>query len=131
MNRKPSSCFFSVLFLMFVFLTSGWAQEAPPAHKDAPATKKSAGHRRHRRVASAHRTATSDGATTKKMSKRVGTRRRHYYGQTWSTSPYADSATHDVTTGDDPVARAAAVQALGPLNGSIVVVDPHNGRILT
>jgi penicillin-binding protein 2 len=27
--------------------------------------------------------------------------------------------------------RQAAVQALGPLNGSVVVVDPHTGRILT
>jgi cell division protein FtsI/penicillin-binding protein 2 len=33
--------------------------------------------------------------------------------------------------GEDLVARRAAVEALGPFNGSVVVVDPSNGRLLT
>jgi cell division protein FtsI/penicillin-binding protein 2 len=33
--------------------------------------------------------------------------------------------------GDDPVVRQAALDALGKLSGSIVVVDPNSGRILS
>ena len=47
----------------------------------------------------------------------------------------ASSFTDDVTLGDspageDPVVRAAAVQALGNLNGTALAIDPSNGRIL-
>jgi penicillin-binding protein 2 len=44
---------------------------------------------------------------------------------------FADSSKDDVTTYDDPVVRAAAVQALGRYNGSVVAIDPATGRILT
>lgn len=37
----------------------------------------------------------------------------------------------DISDFDDPVVRAAAVQALGTYNGSVVAVDPMTGRILT
>jgi cell division protein FtsI/penicillin-binding protein 2 len=36
----------------------------------------------------------------------------------------------DITTGEDPVVRQAAIDALGDLNGTAVVIDPSNGRIL-
>ena len=42
-----------------------------------------------------------------------------------------DSTSGDNTVGEDPVVRQAAVEALGSLNGSVVVVDPETGRILT
>jgi penicillin-binding protein 2 len=41
------------------------------------------------------------------------------------------SSTGDNATGEDPVIRAAALEALGNWNGSVVVVDPNTGRILT
>jgi penicillin-binding protein 2 len=44
---------------------------------------------------------------------------------------FADSTKDDVTQYDDPVVRAAAVQGLGRFNGSVVAIDPSNGRILT
>jgi penicillin-binding protein 2 len=44
---------------------------------------------------------------------------------------FTDSAKDDVTQFDNPVVRAAAVQALGRYNGAVVAVDPSNGRILT
>src|SRR5580704_12687973 len=44
---------------------------------------------------------------------------------------FADSAKDDVATYDNPVVRAAAVQALGRYNGSVVAIDPSTGRILT
>src|SRR5262252_3626555 len=43
---------------------------------------------------------------------------------------YADSVSADDPTYDDPVVRAAAVDALGRYNGSVVAVDPSTGRIL-
>lgn len=49
----------------------------------------------------------------------------------WRAPDYADSAKGDVTTGDDPAARRAALSALGKLNGSVVIADADTGRILT
>jgi len=53
--------------------------------------------------------------------KRVVTRR----------APPVDPTAGDNVDGDDLVVRRAAVEALGPQNGSVVVVDPNNGRVLT
>ena len=44
---------------------------------------------------------------------------------------FADSEKDDATQFDDPVVRAAAVDALGRYNGSVVAIDPASGRILT
>lgn len=49
----------------------------------------------------------------------------------WITPTYADSTVGDKTDGEDLVVRRAAVTALGRLNGSVIVADPSNGRILT
>jgi cell division protein FtsI/penicillin-binding protein 2 len=49
----------------------------------------------------------------------------------WSEPTYADSSAGDYTDGEDLTVRRAAVEALGPFNGSIVVADPSTGRILT
>jgi cell division protein FtsI/penicillin-binding protein 2 len=42
-----------------------------------------------------------------------------------------DPAAGDDVDGDDPTVRRAAVEALGARRGSIVVVDPTTGRVLT
>src|SRR6202453_1935552 len=42
----------------------------------------------------------------------------------------ADPARDDVTGNDDPIVRQVAVDALGHEKGSVVAVDPSNGRIL-
>ena len=41
-----------------------------------------------------------------------------------------DPTLGDITDFDDPLVRAAAVDALGKYNGSVVAVDPNSGRIL-
>jgi len=56
--------------------------------------------------------------------------RRHVYSP-WSEPTYADSTVGDNVDGEDLVVRRAAVEALGPFNGAVVVVDPTTGRILT
>jgi cell division protein FtsI/penicillin-binding protein 2 len=57
--------------------------------------------------------------------------RRRVYFSPWKEPTYADSSEGDIFAGDDPTVRRAALEALGPLNGSVVVSDPQTGRILT
>ena len=49
----------------------------------------------------------------------------------WRVPNYADSTEGDFIDGEDLAVRRAAVEALGPLNGTIVVSDPSTGRVLT
>jgi len=57
--------------------------------------------------------------------------RRRVWVQTWDEPTYKDSTAGDKIDGEDLDVRKAAVDALGPFNGSIVVVDPNTGRILS
>ena len=52
-------------------------------------------------------------------------------GGPWISPTFADSTTGDFVDGEDLDVRRAAVEALGPYNGSVVVVDAGTGRILT
>ena len=52
-------------------------------------------------------------------------------GGPWSSPTFADSTVGDNVDGEDLQVRKAAVDALGPYNGSVVVADPHSGRILS
>jgi penicillin-binding protein 2 len=57
--------------------------------------------------------------------------RRTRYQEHFSASSFADNLTlGDVTEGEDPVVRAAAIEALGNMNGTAVAIDPDTGRIL-
>jgi penicillin-binding protein 2 len=49
----------------------------------------------------------------------------------WRVPNYAESTEGDFIDGEDLAVRRAAVDALGPLNGTVVVTDPGTGRILT
>jgi penicillin-binding protein 2 len=49
----------------------------------------------------------------------------------WVTPTFADSTQGDSVDGEDLLVRRAAVQALGPFNGAVVVSDANTGRILT
>ncbi len=67
-------------------------------------------------------------STNKVVSSR---HRRHRYYERFSASSFAeDQVAGDITAGEDPVVRAAAVEALGNMNGTIVAIDPDSGRIL-
>src|ERR1039458_1483234 len=52
-------------------------------------------------------------------------------GGPWTSPTYADSTDGDNIDGEDMDIRRAAVDSLGQYNGSVVVVDPSNGRVLT
>jgi hypothetical protein len=60
---------------------------------------------------------------------RYSRRHRRIYSP-WTEPTFADSTVGDVTAGDDPAVRKAAVDALGPYNGYVVVFNPVTGRIL-
>lgn len=64
-------------------------------------------------------------------SRRAAHRRRHRYYERFSMSSFAeDIADGDRTVGEDPVVRAAAMDALGNMNGTVVAIEPTSGRIL-
>jgi penicillin-binding protein 2 len=77
-----------------------------------------------RRVHTTHKGASLHSA--------VLTRRHHRYYERFTASSFArgDIFGSDITTGEDPVVRQAAIDALGDMNGTAVVIDPSNGRIL-
>jgi penicillin-binding protein 2 len=56
---------------------------------------------------------------------------RHSAISRYGVPTFADSSKDDVTEFDDPVVRKAAVEALGRYNGSVVAIDPTNGRLLS
>lgn len=57
--------------------------------------------------------------------------KKHYLFSPWTEPTFGDSTAGDLVDGEDLVVRRAAVQALGPFNGTVVVADPNTGRILT
>jgi penicillin-binding protein 2 len=61
----------------------------------------------------------------------VRRRRPAVTGGPWRSPTYGDSTLNDNVDGEDLEIRRAAVEALGPYNGSVTVVDPASGRILT
>lgn len=75
-------------------------------------------------LASAHRPSSH-------LARLRASRRKPVWVQTWTEPTFADSSSGDSVDGEDLVVRRAAVQALGPFNGTIVVADPRTGRILS
>ncbi len=56
---------------------------------------------------------------------------RHSYERFYASSfTDTDLTQGDVTAGEDPVVRQAAIAALGNMYGTVVAIDPSNGRIL-
>ena len=100
------------------------AGPAKVAHK-AGATAALAGHK-----AGAKATVSVRGRRGRGAKPRLAVRRTRYR-EHFSASSFADNLTlGDVTEGEDPVVRAAAIQALGNMNGTAVAIDPATGRIL-
>ena len=77
--------------------------------------------------ACAHR----DASAATRVSAKGRARLVHRYGERFTASSFADDVTAgDVTAGEDPVVRAAAIDALGNMNGTVMAIDPSSGRIL-
>lgn len=100
------------LRILFVFL-GAWFTSGPAAE---PAVAQSAG-----------------GAAVQLVAqkKRAPAKRRRPRRLPYRVPTYAASTAHDIAEFDDPVVRAAAVEALGRYNGSVVVAEAGTGRILS
>jgi len=85
-------------------------------------------HRRHRRHV-ARAASVAEGHSPYRHASVL--RRRRIFQETWTSPTFADSTAGDLIDGEDLNVRRAAVQALGPYNGTVVVADPSSGRILT
>ena len=71
------------------------------------------------------KTAATRNASSYKVSK------AHRYYERFYASSFAENQVEgDITAGEDPVVRAAAIEALGNMNGTIVSIDPDSGRVL-
>ncbi len=85
----------------------------------------------HRRVATVKHTRHSSPRVRTASSSHRRRYRRHRYYERFTASSYAqDQTAGDIAAGEDPVVRQAAISALGDMNGTVVVINPDNGRIL-
>jgi penicillin-binding protein 2 len=79
----------------------------------------------------AHRHMTHLARSRRVRSRTVGAlKRRHYYERFYASSYAKDVTDGDVITGEDPVVRQAAIDALGNMNGTVLAIEPTSGRIL-
>jgi cell division protein FtsI/penicillin-binding protein 2 len=110
--------------LMLSFTTAGFARSA---------TSKSSAKRSQAKV-------TENSSAQKKMSAKRhsrrtrrsanGRRHRRYYERFYMSSYAEGVAQGDQVAGEDPIVRAAAMDALGNMNGTVVAIDPTSGRVL-
>jgi penicillin-binding protein 2 len=57
--------------------------------------------------------------------------RRHRYYERFFMSSFAEGIGEgDLTAGEDPIVRQAALDALGNMNGTVVAIEPTSGRVL-
>ena len=87
-------------------------------------------HRRHKRSTVPASTSAGAAAHTPVSHLSRLPKKRYIYSP-WKEPTFADSTAGDMIDGEDLVVRRAAVQALGPFNGTVVVADPQTGRLLT
>ncbi|HTT23911.1 MAG TPA: penicillin-binding transpeptidase domain-containing protein [Candidatus Sulfotelmatobacter sp.] len=76
-----------------------------------------------------HHLAKSRTATVTRTSLTTK-RRRHYYERYHMSSFAEDLTSGDITAGEDPIVRQAAIDALGNMNGTVVAIEPTSGRVL-
>jgi len=80
------------------------------------------------------RVAAAAGSASPKL-RTVSLRRplRHRYVEQFTGHSFVeadDNTEGDIVEGEDPVVRQAAIEALGNMNGTVVAIDPTDGRIL-
>jgi len=116
--------------------TTSVSKPAAKAHTASTAAHKTSSQAKVRSgsLAQSHRvTATAKPRTTSAGHGKVSVRSRRRRGpvERFSMSSFTDSiGVGDLTAGEDPVVRAAAIEALGNMNGTALAIDPDTGRIL-
>ncbi len=92
-------------------------------------------HTASRHIATSRAAATSRTArptASRATLQRTSLHARHHYYERFTASSFVTGQVGegDLTAGEDPIVRQAAIDALGDMNGTAVVIDPSNGRIL-
>jgi penicillin-binding protein 2 len=126
---------FIMVALTLCFALSSFAATVSTRHesrsnrkiKESASTEKRMASSRHSRAVSA-RAGRATGKAA--VAGRRGTKKVRYYEHFTASSYSSDPAAGDVTAGEDPIVRQAAINALGNINGTVVAIDPSNGRIL-
>ena len=73
----------------------------------------------------------SVSSRTATLTRTSASTRRHTYHERFFMSSFAEGITGgDVTDGEDPIVRQAAIDALGNMNGTVVAIEPTSGRVL-
>lgn len=87
--------------------------------------------RRHmRHLASGRRMAHPSTAHAGLSRTSIPVRHRAYHERFFVSSFAEGIGAGDLTEGEDPIVRQAAVDALGNMNGTVVAIDPTSGRVL-
>jgi cell division protein FtsI/penicillin-binding protein 2 len=95
--------------------------QTTPAKKKSTAKVTETAHAQKRKTALRH----------SRTQVRTSAARRRYYERFSASSFIAgDQGEGDNVAGEDPVVRAAAIDALGNMNGTVVAIDPNSGRVL-
>ena len=125
LKRSP----FGIIFCLALFVCFGASAATISTHPPTVSSHKT--HKTSRHVAESP-TAQKKMARLRHSSATVARRgrRHHYYERFYASSFATDQLAGDVTAGEDPVVRTAAIEALGNMNGTIVAIDPDTGRIL-
>jgi membrane carboxypeptidase/penicillin-binding protein len=101
-------------------------------HSAARATRSSARATAHAAPTRSRARLTARGRGRAALRRAALTTGRHRFYERFTASSFAkgDIFAGDITAGEDPVVRQAAIDALGDMNGTAVVINPSNGRIL-
>jgi penicillin-binding protein 2 len=135
---KFRACFFRLAFflgLAVLLEANGIAASVnPPAltpHRKARAVTENQHAKKRMRTLARSRVPGSRYATVRTSSTYAGAHRRPRYYERFYTSSFASDITEgDVTAGEDPIVRQAAIDALGNMNGTVVAIEPTSGRVL-
>lgn len=126
---------FQLLLVLTIALLSTFASAAtiaapkkphskPHRVTDSPATQNKMARMKH-----SSRTTAANNRSTHSVAY-ASRKKKKYYEHFTGNSFASDQIAGDITSGEDPVVRAAAIEALGDMNGTIVSIDPDSGRVL-
>jgi len=125
----------AMLFICQGLASAGTTTTTPThsthSHRAAGNVQESA-HARKRIVSLRHssRSAARGGVVHASYTTTYG-RRHHRSYERFTGNSFSDTVTEgDSIAGEDPVVRAAAIEALDGMNGTAVAIDPDTGRIL-
>jgi penicillin-binding protein 2 len=93
---------------------------------ETPATQKKMARMKH----SSRTTAAGNRSTVVVATSTGAKKKKKYYERFYASSFANDQVEGDNTVGEDAVVRAAAIEALGDMNGTVVSIDPDSGRLL-